>query len=90
MIDDTTTKRRIEDLRHVVKRARSEAQKVSIQLLAASFNPLSKARADLAARRAALVKIAEEAEADIERLRQAQAARTTHIPTPRPSADGRG
>jgi hypothetical protein len=68
MINDAATRERIEDLRFAVKRAREEAQKMSIRLLAASLLPLSRACAELKARHAALVHIANEAEAEIERL----------------------
>lgn len=68
MIDDAATRERIADLRFAVKRAREEAQKMSIRLLAASFLPLSRACTGLKARHAALVHIANEAQAEIERL----------------------
>ena len=69
MVNDA---RRIQDLIHVVKRARSEAQKVSFRLLATSLVPLSHARIDLKARHAALMKIAEDGEEELERLRGTQ------------------
>ena len=69
MIDDA---RRIEDLVYAVKRARAEARKVSLRLFAASFVPRSNARSGLKARHAALVKISDESEAEIERLRRGQ------------------
>lgn len=69
MLDDTMTRRPLKDLENAVKTERAEARRVSIQLLAASLNPLSKARADLKARRAALVKLADDAQAEIERRR---------------------
>jgi hypothetical protein len=69
MLDDTMTRRRIGDLEQALKRERAEARKVSIQLLVASLNPLSNARAGLKARHAALVKLADETAAEIERRR---------------------
>jgi hypothetical protein len=69
MVDDA---RRIQDLIQVVKRARSEAQKVWLRLLATSLIPLSNAHIDLKARHAALMKIAENGEAELERLRGTQ------------------
>ena len=72
MLDDTMTRRRIEDLEHALKTERAEVRKVSIQLLAASFNPLSNARAGLKARRAALMKLADEVQSEIERRRSRQ------------------
>lgn len=68
MINDILKRQRIADLRFAVKRAREEARKMSIRLLAASILPMSSARAGLKARHAALVRIANEAEAEIERL----------------------
>ena len=68
-LDDTMTTRPIGDLEQALKIERAEARKVSIQLLAASLNPLSRARAGLKARHAALVKLADAAEAEIERRR---------------------
>ena len=70
MIDDAVTKQRIEVLEHAVKRARLEECKVSVQLLAASLNPMSTARAGLKARHAALVRLADGAQAEIERLHE--------------------
>jgi hypothetical protein len=69
MLDDTMTMRRIEDLEHALKMELAEARKVSIQLLVASFNPLSNARPGLKARHAALVKLADEVQAEIRRRR---------------------
>ena len=68
MVDDTLRRQRIADLRFALKRACEEAQKMSIRLLAASLLPMSRTRAGLKARHAALVQIANEAEAEIERL----------------------
>ena len=68
MTNDADTKERIADLKFAVKRAREEAQKMSIRLLAASLLPLSRAHAELKARHAALVYIANEAQAEIDRL----------------------
>jgi len=70
MIDDAVSRQRIEVLEHAVKRARLEECRVSIQLLAASLNPLSNARAGLKARHAALVRLAEGAQAEIARLHE--------------------
>ena len=67
MIND---KKRSDDLAYVVKRARHEAQRVSFRLLATSLIPLSQAHITLKARYAALVKIADEAQAEIERLQR--------------------
>lgn len=72
MLDETMTKRRMGDLEQALKMERAETRKVSIQLLAASLNPLSNARAGLKARHAALVKLADETEAEIERRRPLQ------------------
>jgi len=65
MVND---RKRSDDLAHVVKRARQEAQKVSFRLLVTSLIPLSQAHITLKARHAALVRIADEAQAEIERL----------------------
>ena len=70
MLDDTMTRRRMGDLEQALKTERAEARKVSMQLLVASFNPLSNARAGLKARHAALVKLADETQSEIERRRR--------------------
>jgi hypothetical protein len=67
MLDDSRTTRSMGDLKHVLKMDRAQARRVSVQLFAARFNPLSNARADLKARHAALVKLADDAQAEIER-----------------------
>jgi single-stranded DNA-specific DHH superfamily exonuclease len=72
MLDDRMTRRRIGDLEQALKRERAEARKVSIQLLAASLNPLSNARTGLKARHAALLKLVDETQAEIERRRPPQ------------------
>ena len=69
MLDDTMTRRRMGDLEQALKMERAEARKVSRQLLVASFNPLSNARAGLKARHNALVKLADETQSEIERRR---------------------
>jgi hypothetical protein len=69
MLDDTMTRRRMGDLEQALKMERAEARKVSVQLLVASFNPLSNARAGLKARHKALVKLADETQSEIERRR---------------------
>jgi hypothetical protein len=69
MLDDTMTRRRMGDLEQALKMERAEARKVSMQLLVASFNPLSNARAGLKARHNALVKLADETQSEIERRR---------------------
>jgi hypothetical protein len=70
MLDDTMTRRRMGDLEQALKTERAEARKVSMQLLVASFNPLSNTRAGLKARHAALVKLADETQSEIERRRR--------------------
>jgi hypothetical protein len=72
MLDDTMTRRRMGDLEQALKMERAEARKVSMQLLVASFNPLSNARAGLKARHNALVKLADETQSEIERRRPAR------------------
>jgi hypothetical protein len=69
MLDDTMTRRRMGDLEHALKTERAEARRVSMQLLVASLNPLSNARAGLKARHTALVKLADETQSEIERRR---------------------
>ena len=72
MIDDATARQNIERLKQRVKKLRRVANKVSIQCLVASLLPLSRARPSLEARHAALMKMADEAQAEIERLDQAR------------------
>ena len=67
MVDHSGTGRSIGDLKHVLKLDRALARRVSVQLFAARLNPLSNACADLQARHAALVKLADGTQAEIER-----------------------
>lgn len=72
MIDDATAKQHIERLSERVKKLRRVANTVSIQCFVASLLPMSRARAGLKARHAALVKMADETQAEIERLHAAR------------------
>jgi len=67
MIDDATARQNIERLKQRVKKLRQVANKVSIQCFVASLLPMSRARAGLKARHAALVKMVDDAQAEIER-----------------------
>jgi hypothetical protein len=70
MIDDVTARQNIERLNERVKKLRRVANTVSIQCFVASILPMSRARAGLKARHAALVKMVDEARAEIERLHE--------------------
>ena len=72
MIDDAATRQLVERLKNRVNTVRREAKKVSIQCLIASLIPMSSARAGLKARHAALVKMADDAQAEIDRLHAGQ------------------
>jgi hypothetical protein len=72
MIDDATARQNIERLNQRVKKLRRVANTVSIQCFVASLLPMSRARAGLKARHAALVKMADEAQVEIERLHKAR------------------
>jgi len=83
MVDDQNSSQRLHHLGLVVKRARREADKVSIQLLTALLTPMSNARVGLRANHVALVRLAEGAQMEIERLHAASALRSEDI-TPSP------
>jgi hypothetical protein len=70
MIDDATARQNIERLNQRVKKLRRVANTVSLQCFVASLLPMSRARASLKARHAALVKMADDAQAEIERLHE--------------------
>ena len=70
MIDDATVKQHIERLRGRAEKLRRVANKVSFQCFVASLLPMSRARAGLKARHAALLRMADETQAEIERLRE--------------------
>jgi hypothetical protein len=70
MIDDATARQNIERLKERVKKLRRVANTVSIQCFVAALLPMSHARAGLKARHAALVKMVDEAQAEIERLHE--------------------
>ena len=72
MADDATARQNIERLKQRVKKLRRVANKVSIQCLVASLLPLSRARSSLKARHTALVKMVDEAQAEIDRLHAAR------------------
>jgi hypothetical protein len=70
MVNDRNSSQRVHILGLVVKRARREADKVSIQLLTALLTPMSNVRVGLKAHHIALVKLADGAQLKIERLRE--------------------
>jgi hypothetical protein len=70
MIHDVTTRRRIGRLEISMRNVQREASKVSFQRLVASVLPFSGAKTGLKARHEALVKMAADDRAEIERLRE--------------------
>jgi len=72
MVDNAVAKQNVEQLKQHVKKLRRVANKVSIQCLVASLLPLSRARSSLEARHTALVKMVDEAQAEIDRLHEAR------------------
>jgi hypothetical protein len=68
------SERQIECLTYVVRKTRLEAQRVALRLIATSLIPSSNAHITLKARHTALVKLADEGQAEIERLRRADTA----------------
>jgi hypothetical protein len=69
MAREAMNRRNIGHLENSVRKVRREASRVSLQRFVASFLPRSRARASLSARHAALLKMAEHDQAEIERIR---------------------
>ena len=72
MADDAAARQNIERLKQRMKKLRRVANKVSIQCLVASLLPFSRTRSGLKARHTALVKMVDEAQAEIDRLHEAR------------------